>query len=291
MMRRFFPHGHRPALPIEATALCRRATGLALPLLALPLLALPASAQTAFDPWSGIAVTVTPAPDEPSAYDDAVADAPPATTPAEETPATVMATPAGSEDTREPSLWEALSLAIGGDLPELPKEKPAPNQLLPARKPVVTTARPTVPTSLEVEQGPASLAVTTNASGSAPKSGLSGATDGGASGEIKARLGVEQNNLSVYSTGVVGASASTSTPSLYDNLAVGSSYSVPLSSFGLGQEKLGASVEVTNSQTVTTGMELRAPLGTYERFISVERTASPDSTGSGIVKAGVLGKF
>ncbi|WGD31964.1 hypothetical protein AncyloWKF20_09135 [Ancylobacter sp. WKF20] len=291
-MRRFFPRGHMPALPGEATALCRRATGLALPLLALPLLALPASAQTAFDPWSGIAVTVTPAPDESSAYDDAVADTPPP--PTEATPAVagaVATTPVGSEDTQEPSLWDALSLAIGGDLPELPKEKPAPNQLLPARKPVVTTAKPTVPTSLEVEQGPAHLAVSTNASGSAPKSGLGGATDGGASGEIKARLGVEQNNLSVYSTGVVGASASTSTPSLYDNLAVGSSYSVPLSSFGLGQEKLGASVEVTNSQTVTTGMELRAPLGTYERFISVERTASPDSTGSGIVKAGVLGKF
>lgn len=259
--------------------LALRIAGLALPL----LIALPAGAQS-FDPWGGITVTVTPPPEEPSAYDSAVA----ADTASAETPAPVAE---AGDDAPEPSLWEALSLAIGGDLPELPKEKPAPNQLLPQRKPVVTSTKPSVPTSVDIQQGPAHLAVTTSASGSAPTSGFTGASDGGASGEIKARLGVEQDNFALYSTGVLGASASTSAPSVYDNLTVGSSYSVPLAPLGLGPEKLGATVEVNNSQTLTTGVELRAPLGTYERFISVERSASPDSTGSGIVKAGVLGKF
>lgn len=266
--------------------------GLALLVAALPGLVLPAGAQTptdgaTYNPWSGIiSVTVSPPPEEPSAYDAAVAGAS-----AQETPALPDNAAATVEDTHEPSLWDALSLAIGGDLPELPKEKPAPNQLLPERAPVVTSTPATIPTSIELQRGAAHLAVSTSASATAPKSGFSGATAGGASGEIKARLGVEQDNLSIYSTGVVGASASTSAPSLYDNLAVGSSYSVPLAPLGLGDEKLGASVEVNNSQTVTTGMELRAPLGTYERFISVERTATPESSGSGIVKAGVLGKF
>lgn len=279
--------------------------GLALLVAALPGLVLPAGAQTptdgaTYNPWSGIiSVTVSPPPEEPSAYDAAVAGASAQETPALPDPTLtdptltddVAAAAATVEDTHEPSLWDALSLAIGGDLPELPKEKPAPNQLLPERAPVVTSTPATIPTSIELQRGAAHLAVSTSASATAPKSGFSGATAGGASGEIKARLGVEQDNLSIYSTGVVGASASTSAPSLYDNLAVGSSYSVPLAPLGLGDEKLGASVEVNNSQTVTTGMELRAPLGTYERFISVERTATPESSGSGIVKAGVLGKF
>ena len=48
---------------------------------------------------------------------------------------------------------------------------------------------------------------------------------------------------------------------------------------------------MNSGQTVTTGVELRAPSGSYERFISLQRSISPDSDPSGTVKAGVLGKF
>ena len=266
-------------------------------LLALTLAA-PAGAQTlatsatssAADPWSGIAVTISPPAEGDSAYDaaQAQADAPPP-----EAAAEVAEAPAAEpeQDDHAPSLWTILTLGLGGDTPEPPKEEPAPNQLISVPKPKVVKKASSLPTSLEVNQGPASLAITTTASGSAPSSGPLNASQGGASGEVKGRVGLEQDNLSIYSTGKIGASASTSTPTLSDNLAVGSSYSVPLAPLGLGEEKLGASVEMDNARNVTTGLELRAPLGSYERFISVERTTPADSNASGVVKAGVLGKF
>ncbi|MGA0564659.1 hypothetical protein ACO2RV_19605 [Ancylobacter sp. VNQ12] len=288
MMRSF----SRSPLPARRPLALRFA---APPLLALTLVA-PAGAQTigaatpatsAADPWNGIAVVITPPADDTSPYEAAQdADAEPTQ------PETATAAPEEPEaDDHAPSLWTILTLGLGGETPEPPKEEPAPNQLISRPKPAVAKKTSDFPTSLELKQGPASVAITTTASGSAPSSGPLNASAGGASGEVKGRVGLEQDNLSIYSTGTLGASASTSSPTLSDNLAVGSSYSVPLAPLGLGQEKLGASVEVDNSHTLTTGVELRAPLGTYERFISVERSTPADSSASGVVKAGVLGKF
>lgn len=287
MMRSF----SRSPLPARLPLALR----LALPSLLAMTLAAPAGAQTisgtsansATDPWNGIAVIVTPPADDASPYEAAQgADAGPAQ------PETATAAPEEPDaDDHAPSLWTILTLGLGGETPEPPKEEPAPNQLISAPKPTVAKKPSSLPTSLELKQGPASVAITTTASGSAPSSDPLNASDGGASGEVKGRVGLEQDNLSIYSTGTLGASASTGSPTLSDNLAVGSAYSVPLAPLGLGQEKLGASVEVDNSHTLTTGVELRAPLGTYERFISVERSTPADSNASGVVKAGVLGKF
>lgn len=283
-MMRSFSRSPLPARPPLALRL-------ALPSLLAMTLAAPAiggtPATSATDPWNGIAVVVTPPADDASPYEAAQgADAGPAQ------PETATAAPEEpDEDDHTPSLWTILTLGLGGETPEPPKEEPAPNQLISAPKPAVAKKASSLPTSLELKQGPASVAITTTASGSAPSSDPLNASAGGASGEVKGRVGIEQDNLSIYSTGTLGASASTSSPTLSDNLAVGSTYSVPLAPLGLGQEKLGASVEMDNSHTLTTGVELRAPLGTYERFISVERSTPADSSTSGVLKAGVLGKF
>ncbi|WP_428030742.1 hypothetical protein [Ancylobacter sp.] len=192
-----------------------------------------------------------------------------------------------------PSLWESIELGLG-DVPAEPEpEAPKPYQLIPERKAPVARARASLPTTMEVRQGAASVSVSSNASATAPASGALATTTTSGSGEIKGRVGLEQQNLTVYSAGTLGASAGANraSASVYDDVAVGSTYSVPLAPLGLGQEKLGASVEVNKSQSVTTGVELRAPAGSYERFISVQRSTSPDSDASGIVKAGVLGKF
>jgi len=263
------------------------ALGLTVPTLLALTLVSPVGAQTrggvpAPDPWHGIVVVVTPPADDDSPYEtaqDAASDS---------SAGPVAAAP--EDDGYVPSLWTVLTLGLGGDTPEPSSEKKAPNQLISAPKPVVRKTT-SLPTKVEVNNGPASLAITTSASGSAPSSGALGTEAGGTSGEIKGRLGVEQDNLTVYSTGKLGASASTGTPTLSDNLAIGSAYSVPLAPLGLGEQKLGANVEVDNSRNVTTGLELRAPLGTYERFLAIERSAPADSSPSGVVKAGVLGRF
>lgn len=273
---------------LRLTAPSLLALSLAGPAGAQTLSASPAAASA--DPWGGIALTITPPAEGDSAYDaaqDANGDTPHAEAAA--APEANAAEP--DEDHHAPSLWTILTLGLGGDTPEPPKEEPAPNQLISTPKPKVVKKADSLPTSLELNQGPASVAISTTASGSAPSSDPLNASQGGASGQVKGRVGLEQDNLSIYSTGTIGASASTSTPTLSDNLAVGSSYSVPLAPLGLGQEKLGASVEMDNARNVTTGVELRAPIGSYERFISVERTTPADSNASGVVKAGVLGKF
>jgi hypothetical protein len=290
VMMRSVARSPLPARPLLALRLA--------PSLLALMLAVPAGAQTlaaspaspAADPWGGIAVTITPPSDGDSAYDAAQgANADAAPPEAAATPETHAAEP--EDDDHAPSLWTILTLGLGGETPEPPKEEPAPNQLISTPKPKVVKKANSLPTSLELNEGPASVAITTTASGSAPSSDPLNASQGGASGQVKGRVGLEQDNLSIYSTGTIGASASTSTPTLSDNLAVGSSYSVPLAPLGLGQEKLGASVEMDNARNVTTGVELRAPIGSYERFISVERTTPADSNASGVVKAGVLGKF
>lgn len=243
---------------------------------------LPAAAQSAdSDPWHGIKVLVTP-PDDGAADDET--QQPAAGAPAEP--------PAASADVgSEPSLWTSLDLGLGGAAPEPEpeaKETP-PAWLVPGPAPKVKQGK--LPTELELKQGYTSLSVSSSASTSAPVSSALERNPGSGSGEIKGRVGVGQDNLTLYGTGTVGASASGDTPSVYDSMAVGSTYSVPLAPLGMGDEKLGASVEVDNSQQLTTGVELRAPAGSYERFISVQRQVSPDSDPSGVVKAGVLGKF
>lgn len=244
------------------------------------------------DPWHGV-IIITPH-DADSPYEAAQRAAEAATTvadqPAAEAPAVEPFDPE-REAGAMPSLWETIDLGLG-DIPTEPEpETPKPYQLLPERKAPVKRARAQLPTRMELRQGAASLSVSSSASATAPASGALATTSTSGSGEIKGRVGLEQDNLTVYSTGTLGASASPGAAAIYDNVAVGSTYSVPLAPLGLGQEKLGASVEVNNVQAVTTGVELRAPVGSYERFISVQRSISPDSVGSGIVKAGVLGKF
>lgn len=246
----------------------------------------PAAAQSAdSDPWHGIKVLVTP-PDDGSAYDEA--QQPAAGAPAEPPAASTDVGADGSE----PSLWTSLDLGLGGAAPEPEpeaKKDTPPAWLLPGPAPKVKQGK--LPTELEVKQGYTSLSVSSSASTTAPVSSALERNPGSGSGELKGRVGVGQDNLTIYGTGTVGASASGTTPSLYDSMAVGSTYSVPLAPLGLGDEKFGASVEVNNSQQLTTGVELRAPAGSYERFISVQRQVGPDSDPSGVVKAGVLGKF
>ncbi|QIB32774.1 hypothetical protein [Ancylobacter pratisalsi] len=284
-----------------------RASAGAWGLAALPTLALlltgPASAQSVEgtgetgtmwngSPWNGIAVIVTPLPtNPPSPYEQAIAGSDEGEPPVVPTEPSAMSNgslvdPLGTAP--RASVWSSLSAATA---PTLPEGVPTPYSQLsgPSDKPKAKSA--TLPTRMELKQGPASLTVSTNASASAPRSGALTTSEGGGSGEIKGRIGIEQENLAVYSTGSLGASASTGMPSLYDNVAVGSSYSVPLAPLGLDADKLGAKVEVNNSAAVTTGVELTGKLGTYQRFISVQRSMAPDATPNGIVKAGVLGKF
>ncbi|MBB3771865.1 hypothetical protein FHS55_002474 [Angulomicrobium tetraedrale] len=275
-----------------------------LPALLTLALAAPAQAQSlgrassspSVNPWQGIAITVSPPDDsEPAPSASPYEAAQQAAQPAEPQPgAEPAATPVVAQpepDPEAPSLWQVLNLGLGGDTPEPVKPPPAPNQLLPERKPAVTRSSDPLPTSVDLSHGPASVGVSTSASGSAPKSGLAGASAGGASAAVTGRVGYEQDNLAVYSTGTLSASASTSAPSVSDNMAVGSKYTVPLAPLGLGDHKLDASVEVNNSRTTTAGVELRTPGNGYERFISVERTSPADANASGVVKAGVLGKF
>lgn len=254
------------------------------------------------DPWHNI-ITISPF-DENSPYEAAqrAADIQAGTdaAPSDAVPTEAQATGTVEEpfDPEKetavmPSLWDTIELGLG-DIPTEPEpEAPKPNQLLPARKAPVQRARAALPTQMELREGAALFSVSSTASATAPASGALTTTSTSGNGEIKGRIGFEQENLTVYSDGTLGASAGASpaSASVYDNIAVGSTYSVPLAPLGLGPEKLGASVEVDKSQTVTTGVELRAPAGSYERFISVQRSTSPDSEASGIVKAGVLGKF
>lgn len=277
-----------------------------LPLMLAPLLAFatPAGAQSPsgpapysrIDPWTGITVVVTPPPAAESAYDAAQRDdagapqleaAPHTEEPeSEEYVGHVVPSLDPQQDAARPSIWNTL----GFGKPVLPTtEKPAPNTQLPARKPVTASKSQSLPTQLQLLEGPASVAVSTSASASSPVSSPLAKSDGGGNGEVKGRVGYALDNLSVYGTGAVGAAASDGSPSVYDNIAVGSTYNVPL---GIVKgDSLGASVELNNTTTVTTGVELRAPMGDYQRFLSVQRSASPDSEASGVVKAGVLGKF
>ena len=300
MLRSPLPHpfGTRSAAPLAALAVL--IAGLALPV--------PAAAQSIGtvtkpglpDPWHGV-ILITPL-DEDSPYEAAQRAAEAGVegmSGSAEAPAPAVAAEAPplepfdpeKETATMPSLWETIELGLGGE-PDAPEpEPPKPYQQIQPRPAPVERARATLPTKMELRQGAARVSVSSSASATAPASGALATTSTSGSGEIKGRVGLEQDNLTVYSAGAVGASASLGSATVYDSMAVGSTYSVPLAPLGLGPEKLGASVEVDKSQTVTTGVELRAPAGSAERFISVQRSQGPGSDASGIVKAGVLGKF
>lgn len=291
---------------IRLAPLARRvapATGLML------ALALPASAQSIGtvtkpglpDPWFGV-IMISPhdeAAAEGSAYDaahDAANAASEAAQPAPPPPAVADA-PVTFDPAQEtavmPSLWESIELGLGGPPEEPEPEAPTPYQLIEQRSAPVQRARTQLPTQMELRQGAAIMSVSSSANATAPSSGALATTSTSSSGELKGRLGLEQDNLTVYSTGTVGASAGPNPASatLYDNIAVGSTVSVPLAPLGLGAEQLGTKVEVDKGKNVVTGVELRAPAGRAERYISVERSQAPGSEASGLVKAGVLGKF
>ncbi|MBS7545784.1 hypothetical protein [Ancylobacter oerskovii] len=286
-MQRTHLRGHRPVR--LSLLLCAAGTALT------PAMALAQSMggplpYDPVDPWAGVTVIVTPA-DPREAPEAAAAPALPPPRPAdipEPAPPRIADTPV--EEWTPPSLYESLDLGLGGT-PELASEKPAPNAQLPERKSVAAPKGSRLPTSVQfVERGPVSVGVSTSMSATAPVSSLLNRQAGSGNGEVKGRVGYSMDNLSLYGTSQLGASASTGTPSVYDGYTVGSSYSVPLDSLGTG-DKLGATVEMDSSSTVNTGVEWRAPMGTYERFISVQRSAPVDSNASGVVKAGVLGKF
>ncbi|WP_038196734.1 hypothetical protein [Ancylobacter sp. FA202] len=306
MLRTLLP---RPSEIRRATPFARlpvRVAGLGLGVAIGLGLSLPAAAQSIGtvtkpglpDPWHGV-IIITPF-DEVSPYEAAQRAAEAAQTegtapaPTEATVATdapLEPFDPEKETATMPSLWETIELGIGGAPEEPAPEPPKPYQQLQPRTAPVERARATLPTQMELRQGAAMVSVSSSASATAPASGALATTATSGSGEIKGRLGLEQDNLTVYSAGTVGAAASPGSATVYDNMAVGSTYSVPLAPLGLGPEKLGASVEMDKGQTVTTGIELRAPAGSAERFISVQRSQSPGSEASGIVKAGVLGKF
>lgn len=302
MLRTLLPRPQRIRLATPFARLPMLVAGMGIGL----SLSLPAAAQSIGtvtkpglpDPWYGV-IIITPV-DEDSPYEAAqraaeaaqtVGTAPAPTEAADAPQVPLEPFDPEKETATMPSLWETIELGLGGAPEEPAPEPPKPYQQLQPRTAPVERARATLPTQMELRQGAAMVSVSSSASATAPASGALSTTATSGSGEIKGRVGLEQDNLTVYSAGAVGASASPGSATVYDNMAVGSTYSVPLAPLGLGPEKLGASVEVNKSQTVTTGVELRAPAGTAERFISVQRSQSPGSQASGIVKAGVLGKF
>lgn len=284
----------RLAAPAAGLALALAAPANAQSLRTVPAPGLP-------DPWFGV-IMISPydeAAAEGSAYEaahDAADAASEAARPAPPAPAVADA-PVTFDPAQEtavmPSLWESIELGLGGPPEEPEPEAPTPYQLIEQRSAPVQRARTQLPTQMELRQGAAIMSVSSNANATAPSSGALATTSTSGSGELKGRLGLEQDNLTVYSTGTVGASAgpNPASASLYDNIAVGSTVSVPLAPLGLGAEQLGTKVEVDKGQTVRTGVELRAPAGRAERYISVERSQAPGSEASGLVKAGVLGKF
>ncbi|WP_371346929.1 hypothetical protein [Ancylobacter sp. IITR112] len=310
-LRPLLPPALSPRLPRPRRGGGRPAlrAGLIIPVAGITFaLALPAAAQSIGtvtkpglpDPWFGVimispydeaAASASPYEAAHRAAEASAADAPP---PESATPEAETAPPDPLQDTAVmPSLWESIELGLGGT-PEQPEpEAPKPNQLVGQRAAPVQRARTQLPTQMELRQGAAMVSVSSSASATAPASGALATTGTSGSGELKGRIGLEQDNVTVYSTGTVGASAgpNPASASVYDNIAIGSTVSVPLAPLGLGEEKLGTRVEVDKGQTVVTGVELRAPAGRAERFISIERSQAPGAEASGLVKAGVLGKF
>ncbi|MBS7540609.1 hypothetical protein [Ancylobacter lacus] len=280
-------------------------------LLALSVTAPAHADQPAVDPWAGIAIldpAEAPAPVESaSPYEDAVANA---EAPAEDhdasdgTPMTITVSPPPQQgapaDSASPAAGEAgtspdpgyVWSTLGGFVPPTPAtEGPTPAEQViknAAGRSATTSAKRTLPTSLDLSHGPASVNVSTSVSANAPVSSALAASAGGASGEVKGRIDYALDSLVIYGTGNVGAAAGRSAVSLSDGSAIGSTYKVPLTPDG---ETLGMSAELANQSSVNTSVELRGPLGPFERFFSVEHARTIGTTGTETVKAGILGKF
>lgn len=249
------------------------------------------------DPWSGIVIVVNPPSED--AGDDAsqtlnLADQPQGehATPADGAPQSVAQLPGDetAEDATDemPSLWTALELGIGDGIEVLP---PRPVATVSTRPVKATPAQP-LPTSFDLRQGPAQFAVVTSVSTTPAVSSLLEGSAGGGAGEVKGRLGYVLDNWSLYGVGGIGAAESTGTVSLYDSLVFGGTYSVPLAPLGMGaNDSLGARIEIGDTQAATTSLEMRSGQGTYQRFISVERSTAPTAAPSDTVRAGVVGKF
>lgn len=247
------------------------------------------------DPWSGIVIVVNPPSED--AGDGAgqplnLAEQPVGenAAPADAQPLAKLADGETSEDATDemPSLWTALELGIGDGIEVLP---PRPVATVPTRPVKATPAQP-LPTSFDLRQGPAQFAVVTSVSTTPAVSSLLEGSAGGGSGEVKGRLGYVLDNWSLYGVGGIGAAESTGTVSLYDSLVFGGTYSVPLAPLGMGaNDSLGARIEIGDTQAATTSLEMRSGQGTYQRFISVERSTAPTAAPSDTVRAGVVGKF
>ncbi len=282
-------------------------------LLALGIAAPAHADQPAVDPWAGISIldpAETPGPvDSAHPYEDAVANA---EAPVEDhdasdgTPMTITVSPPPQQDAGAAEQQAAVPPVPSGAAPEpgyvwstlggfvppartLDGPTPAEQVIRNATAgTAATSARRTLPTSLDLSRGPASVSVSTDVSASSPVSSALATSAGGASGEVKGRIDYALDSLVIYGTGNVGAAAGGSAVSLHDGSAIGSSYTVPLAPNG---DTLGMSAELANKSSVSTSVELRGPLGPFERFFSVEHARTIGTTGTETVKAGILGKF
>jgi hypothetical protein len=250
------------------------------------------------DPWSGIVIVVTPPPAEDAAPDEpgqalGLADPLHANPPTDADGPQSIALLPGDETTDEatdemPSLWTSLDLGIGDGVEMPPPRKVA---TVPTQPVKAAPAQP-LPTSFDLREGPAQLAIVTSVSTTPAVSDPMDGNAGGGSGEVKGRLGYVLDNWSVYGVGGFGAAESTGTLSVYDSLMLGGSYTVPLAPYGLGaNDTVGAKLEVGDTQATTTSVEMRSGQGNYQRFISVERSTAPTAAPSDTVRAGVVGKF
>lgn len=241
------------------------------------------------DPWGGLIITVTPI-DEDAGADGAPGEtvdiAPgPAAPPIAEVEIDPFAP--SPDEVDMPSLWTSLELALGGDEPSA--GKPVARV---ATQPVRVNDPQSLPTRFDLTEGPARFSVLTTVSTTAPESTALSTRVGGGSGEVKGRVGYVFDNLSVYGVGGLGAAESTGSVSLYDSALFGTAYSVPLAPIGLGAgDTVGAKVEVDRAATTATTLELRSADGKVERYISVERSTPADGDASGVVRAGVSGRF
>ncbi|MCK0196673.1 hypothetical protein MWN34_07065 [Ancylobacter sp. 6x-1] len=271
----------------------------------------PARAQAPFDPWTGITIP-DPVPDPSGGADsaspyeqavenanaaamaDAAGDPPDLTVTVSPPPPDEQGSASaegGHEAAPEPAapgtVWATLG---GGSVPKVNYIGATPIQrLLQSRaKKKASASRDTIPTEFDYRHGAASVSLNTSMSATAPVSGFSSATASSGNGEVKGRIDYALDNLVIYGSGNVGASASTGV-SLYDGTAVGTTYKMPLA-ISPG-DTFGMTAELANQSNVTTSMEVRGPLGPFERFLSVEHVRTIGTTGTETVKAGLLGKF
>ncbi|MFK8250567.1 hypothetical protein [Ancylobacter terrae] len=262
----------------------------ALPLILLAALCAPAQAQEAADPWSGIVLVVRPAavPEGESAYEMAIAEAEAqeadtAAPAAEDTQAGLVVVVDDGSAQEPPSLFAVLDLGLGS-LEEM-HGAPAPKKVITPRP---VTAQAAMPTKVDLDAGLARLGIASSVSTTAPVSSALDARNGGGSGEIKGRVAYGDDAFNLYGVGKLGAREATGTVSVYEGLIVGGAYSVPL---GTAEgERLGARLEVADTNAVSTAIEYRIREDGGESFLSLEHAAASGG-GTGTLKAGIARKF